>query len=754
MAIPIVSIMIWNHAYYEGVSIVGTLSSKKFDISRIFEISNIELFSMLALFLYFSVPGMQPDIFQRISMGRDVKQAKQAFIGSAFLVTLILLSVQWIPFLIFSINPHLDSGNLLGYIIDNYSYTGFKGLLIVGIIALAMSTADSILNSSAILFAHDICRPLNLQPKNELFISKIFSIFTGIIGIILALYTKDILQIILDTSSFYMPIVTVPMMLTILGFRTSTRVIIMGMVVSFITVIIWNLAQIDIDPIFFAMGINCACVLGGHYLLKEPGGWIAHQVPTEFRDKQALPLMNKDAYSKYNFIKYCKQNSPINDISYVSLGVYLIVFTITTMYNTQTCLLKEGCRWILYLYQAMMVFGVVLTVYPIWPASINEKNKLLIAQTLWPFSIFFVLILCNCLFILISRFSSLQFAIFTVNLLIVATLLGWRIAIFFVLAGCFMLSFLYNYFDINQYFNMDLEYPTNMKVESPAFISIYLLMVVGATIMLFLKPKQEYQEATEAKVDTLETEVADLNEKVTHYTERVADQGKEIERLGATAQKILNNVNHELRLPVGNVMNFAEMLNDGLGKLNENQLKMLSDEVYKNSNRLSSMIMNMLDLATLEAKKIELSKSMINFGELVRDRVQLCRKMYLGKKHIDFEMSIEENVFVNVDPNYMRQTVDNLVINAINFSTEGVIRISALRKGKFVEFVIEDDGIGIPREELYDIFTPFKMGSNTASKAEGRGVGLALCKAAIEAHGGTITAESKNDKGVRFRFLI
>ena len=102
----------------------------------------------------------------------------------------------------------------------------------------------------------------------------------------------------------------------------------------------------------------------------------------------------------------------------------------------------------------------------------------------------------------------------------------------------------------------------------------------------------------------------------------------------------------------------------------------------------------------------------------------------------------------------MRQTVDNLVISAINFSTEGVIRISALRKGNFVEFIIEDDGIGIPREELYDIFTPFKMGSNTASKAEGRGVGLALCKAALEAHGGTITAESKGGKGARFRFLI
>lgn len=117
-------------------------------------------------------------------------------------------------------------------------------------------------------------------------------------------------------------------------------------------------------------------------------------------------------------------------------------------------------------------------------------------------------------------------------------------------------------------------------------------------------------------------------------------------------------------------------------------------------------------------------------------------------------MRIEENVFVNIDLNYMCQTVDNLVINAINFSTEGVIRISELRKGNFIELIIEDDGISILRKELYDILTPFKMGSNTASKSEGCDLGLALCKAVIEAHGGSITAESKNVKGLRYRFLV
>ena len=746
VAVPIVSIMIWNHAYYEDISIIETLSNKKFDVVRIFEISNVELLSMLALFLYFLAPGMEPVMFQRVSMGRDTKQVKRAFIGSALLITFILFSVQWVPFLIFSIDPTLEAKNLLVYIVHNYSYTGFKGVLIVGIIALAMSTADSILNSSAVLFGHDICRPLNLKPKSELFISKVFSIVIGVIGIVLALYTKDILQIILDTSSFYMPIVTVPMMLTILGFRTSTRVILAGMAASFVTVVIWKFSGIDIDPIFFAMGINCAFILGGHYLLNESGGWVVVQDLSKPRGNKISYLRNFRSYFNFNFIQYCRRNSPINEMSYVGLGVYFIIFTITTMYDTQTCLLQEGCGWILYMYQAMMVCGVILAVYPIWPGSFNQSSRLLVAQIFWPISIFAILILCNCFFMLISGSGSLQFAIFTVNLLVVATLLGWRMAIFSILAGCFVLVSIYSYFDINQYFDT--------KVESPAFISIYLLMIVGSTILLFLKPKQEHQKKTEAKVGTLEIEISDLSEKVTHYTERVADQSKEIERLGATAQRILNNVNHELRLPVGNVMNFAEMLNDGLGRFNEEQLKSLSDEVYKNSNRLSSMILNMLDLATLEAKKFELQKKIVNFSELVQDRVQSCRKIYLVDKKVDIEMHIEENILINIDPNYIRQTVDNLVINAIKFSQGGLIRISVLREGGFTEFIISDQGQGIPESEIYDIFTPFKMGSNAESKAEGRGVGLALCKAAVEAHGGSISAESIDGKGARFRFVL
>jgi len=162
----------------------------------------------------------------------------------------------------------------------------------------------------------------------------------------------------------------------------------------------------------------------------------------------------------------------------------------------------------------------------------------------------------------------------------------------------------------------------------------------------------------------------------------------------------------------------------------------------------------MLDLATLDVKKVDLQKKTINFSELVEDRVKTCRKIYLQEKKINFELTIDPEVMLVVDPNYIRQTVDNLVINAITFSETGLIKVIVTKQGKEVIFIIHDQGKGIPTLELSDIFTPFKMGSNSESKAEGRGIGLALCKSAVEAHGGYIKAESDGKFGATFRFAL
>ena len=740
IAIPLLGILIWSKLNTTGsFSLTKAFSSRIFNYKEVFDFYSIEFWSMLMLFIYFSMPLLHPAFFQRIIIGKDIQQVKRAFSISAVILFVLIILIAWIPFLIFNDNPSLEPNQLLGYIIDNYTYAGFKGFIIAGIMAMAMSSADSFINSASVLFAHDFCKPLGIFNNNELLVTRVFACILGVMSALLALSDRDLLGIILFANSFYMPIVTIPLLLAILGFRTSTKSVLIGMGAGFTTVMIWKILGINFDDIVPAMLMNLVFTMGSHYILKQQGGWVNTKKLLEEKKQESLFSKMKN----FNLIEFLKANTPNDNKSYTLFGIFCFISTVSTIYLTHDYTMSKHFNILLYIDQLMLVVSCFFMFYLMWSPKLKHP---LFLSIVWHISLVFMLSFYSSFFLLLSNFGTVQLVIFTLNLMVLFNLSKWKNALGIIFIGFPLSMQVYRQYSGAETVELTLGH---------GYIDfIYVILLVITALIAFLKPKQEYQEATEAKVGTLETEITDLSEKVTHYTERISDQGKEIERLGATAQKILNNVNHELRLPVGNVMNFAEMLNDGLEKLNKNQLKMLSDEVYKNSNRLSSMIMNMLDLATLKAKKIELSKSMINFGELVRDRVQLCRKMYLGKKHIDFEMSIEENVFVNVDPNYMRQTVDNLVINAINFSTQGVIRISALRKGNFVEFIIEDDGIGIPREELYDIFTPFKMGSNTASKAEGRGVGLALCKAALEAHGGSITAESKGGKGARFRFLI
>ena len=148
-----------------------------------------------------------------------------------------MLAVAWIPFLLWNISPDLEHKHLISYIIDKYSFTGFKGIIIAAIIAMAMSTADSYINASSVLFSNDFCKPLGIVNKDELLLSRVFAFVLGMGAIALASTTNDLLSIMILANSFYFPVVTPVLILTILGFRTSSKVIMYSMLSGFTTIL-------------------------------------------------------------------------------------------------------------------------------------------------------------------------------------------------------------------------------------------------------------------------------------------------------------------------------------------------------------------------------------------------------------------------------------------------------------------------------------------------------------------------------------
>jgi len=177
-------------------------------------------------------------------------------------------------------------------------------------------------------------------------------------------------------------------------------------------------------------------------------------------------------------------------------------------------------------------------------------------------------------------------------------------------------------------------------------------------------------------------------------------------------------------------------------------------EIAKSSERLSTLVNNMIDVSKLSSLNYVLNKKIINLSDLIYERLDYCKKLYLGDKDLEFICDIEDDLSVNCDEHYITSTLDNLIVNAISYSSDGKIIIEFKKNNDFVKFKISDEGIGIPKKELYSIFGTFIVSSRTKTPAGGRGLGLALCKGVIEAHKGQIWCKSGGKKGSTFFFTL
>ena len=125
------------------------------------------------------------------------------------------------------------------------------------------------------------------------------------------------------------------------------------------------------------------------------------------------------------------------------------------------------------------------------------------------------------------------------------------------------------------------------------------------------------------------------------------------------------------------------------------------------------------------------------------------------KENLWFNLQIEDKLIALCDEYYISRTIDNIIVNAIQYSPQGTITIELKsEQNNTIVFSVKDEGIGIPKEELLEIFDPFTVGSNTKTPAGGRGIGLALAKKVISEHNGKIWAKQNQGKGVTVAFSL
>ena len=220
--------------------------------------------------------------------------------------------------------------------------------------------------------------------------------------------------------------------------------------------------------------------------------------------------------------------------------------------------------------------------------------------------------------------------------------------------------------------------------------------------------------------------------------------------------EIIRTVSHELRTPLSIQKEGISLLMDEMvGPVNGGQKEIL-EAVMRSIDRLARMISNLLDVSSIETRKIKFFQKMTNLEDLIKD-VMLEFKKRAGEKGIDLSVKpLGSPVRVLMDSDKITQVLSNLVDNAIKFTPEGgTVKISLAVLGKEVECEVRDSGIGITPKNLGKAFEKFQQFSRTDGPGEkGFGLGLSIAKGIIELHGGRIRMQSEFGKGTRVIFSL
>ena len=644
--IPVLGFVIWNETTI-NLSLSDSAIHPLFNYKEFLGFSNPNFWSLVLLFLLFSLPDLNPTMFQRVAIGRTIPQVKKAFIISSFILLFILLGMAWIAFLLHRINPNLQPETLVQYIIDQYSpQGGLKSFILIGVVAMCMSTADSNINSSSVLLTHDFCHPLGIKFKNELFLSKIIAVILGLVSIYLALLDFDLLPLVFMTQSFYIPIIDVPLILAILGFRSTTKSVLIGMGAGLIGVIVWRIFFMDItgvDSILPGMVINLIFFMGSHYLLKQEGGWVKTNSPVvKYRKFMKLLTLIKE----FNFLGFCKNNSPKSEWTYSSFGIFCLISTFCTMYSVSGNFDRQS---LIGLYETMLGIAICFATYPIWPHSL--KNQTMI-QVLWNIGLLSFLVICSTFFILLSDFSHLQFTIFILNIVVLAILTRWSIAFIMIAIGTCVAVGLYK-----QYIGKDF----NIVIENTQFI-IYSFLLVATAIITFIKPRQKNEETLDLLNKNMELRE---QEQYKNLIKSVQHQVEFVKNIDESCIKVFESINEQvckIHLRLKNGDNSQEDV-----KAISTELFAATEKLKRGAGYLSEIIYNVQNLIKLKIKKIDYTQLVKNIIKefSFHSKVNFTFEEKDGAHNIDCDELLIINVFKDLISNIIANSKGDITIKII-----------------------------------------------------------------------------------------
>jgi signal transduction histidine kinase len=282
-----------------------------------------------------------------------------------------------------------------------------------------------------------------------------------------------------------------------------------------------------------------------------------------------------------------------------------------------------------------------------------------------------------------------------------------------------------------------------------------------------IRTEDEFEELSHAfnrmlrHLVTIQDELRQVNTDLDAKVDQLAQVNLNLHETNKLKSEFLATMSHELRTPLNSILGFSDILAEA-GNLDERQRKYLAN-IRTSGRNLLALINDILDLAKIEAGKMELHVTDVTAGDVVERQVAAMLPI-AERKNIDLQWDVDHDVPVlRQDAGKLQQVLNNLLSNAVKFTPEGGrVRFRARMSGdENVEFIVADTGIGIPLEDQAHIFEKFRQGKNISGRQdaltreyEGTGLGLSIVKELTKLLGGEVSLESEFGKGSTFTVRV
>ena len=241
--------------------------------------------------------------------------------------------------------------------------------------------------------------------------------------------------------------------------------------------------------------------------------------------------------------------------------------------------------------------------------------------------------------------------------------------------------------------------------------------------------------------------------RINNELEKERFESQKLHEVDELKTRFFTNISHEFRTPLTLILGPVKQISD---KIKDEKIKNELSVVHKNASKLLGLVNQLLDISKLESGNMKLKTRPQNIIPLLKTLV-LSFASYAERKNITLKFSpVEEEIIAYVDKEKLEKIFDNILSNAFKFTPEGgKIEVTLSKGDKFLNAIISDTGIGIPKEKLPRIFDRFYQvdGSHTREQ-EGTGIGLAHTKELVDLHKGRIEVESEEGKGTIVKVIL